>query len=291
MKALDTLTTTIGRRLAAILALAAVALLGPGGLPAAQSGGGNAPLQENMPRSWYRNYDYGIEVDGNLDPSVGLYQLVGKRYMLIYGSGLGTAYVLTLDPKVVRKVKDGQISAKNDLEVVLAETSFSESEPIPWMPDGPTAVIFYGGERKYRIARVPPIVGETTMDEVYAKNPIYRRGMEEYTPASEAVSSLRGIQKKATIEVWFGTWCPHCKEVVPRLVKTLQAAANPNLEVRYFCVPRNFGKYQPAVEKQVKAVPTFLFLRDGRELARIRGGPRNGSSMEAEMARILASGS
>jgi thiol-disulfide isomerase/thioredoxin len=272
------------------LALVAAALIAGGALAYGQAGtaGSGAPVLENMPRSWYRNFDYGVEVDGALSDGAGLYQMVGKRLMLIFGPSLSEGDVLAFEPRVVRPVGSAEITAKNDLEVVLAEAAFAKADPIPWMADGSTAVIFYADQKKYRIARVQPIVGETTAEEVFKHNPMYRRGMEEYSPDDEAVATLRRIGSKALIEVWFGTWCPHCQKVVPRFLKTLRAAGNPNLEAQLHAVPRRFTDYEPAAQRDIRGVPTLVFLRSGKEFGRIRGGGEE-EPLETEVARILTS--
>jgi len=254
--------------------------------PLAQGGASGMPLQENLPRSWYRNYDYGIEVNGNLNPEVGLFQIVGEKLMLIYGPELDSGYVLSFTPKVVRPVPKSQVTSKGDLEVLVAQSAFDSGQPIPWMQDGPAAVIFYAGSDRYKILRVPPLEGTTNVEEIFKHNPIYKRGMEEYVPNSSSVAALKAVHQKATIEVWFGSWCPHCQRVVPRFMKAIQAAGNPNLDVTYHGVPREFGNYDPAVKKQVAALPTFIFLRNGKEFARM-GGSSGVDVVEDEMARIL----
>lgn len=269
----------------AVVALATVVLAcSSGEVPLAQGGG--MPLQENLPKSWYRNYDYGVEVNGDLNPDVGLFQVAGEKLMLVYGPALDSGYVLSFVPKVVRPVSKAQVTSKSDLEVLLPPAAVESGQPIPWMQDGPTAVIFYAGPNRYKILRVPPIVGTTTVEEIFKHNPIYKRGREEYVPKASAVSALKAVQERTTIEVWFGSWCPHCQRVVPRFMKTIQAAGNPSLDVVYEGVPREFGNYDPAVKKQVAALPTFIFLRNGKEFARM-GGPTGVEVVEDEMARIL----
>jgi len=268
-----------------VLAFAfAVLACSSGEVPLAQGGG--MPLQENLPKSWFRNYDYGIEVNGNLNPDVGLYQVAGEKLMLVYGPALDSGFVLSFVPKVVRPVSKGQVTSKSDLEVMVPLSATDSGQPIPWMQDGPTAVIFYAGSNRYRIMRMPPIVGETTVDEIFKHNPLYKRGREEYVPNASSIAALKAVHEKATIEVWFGSWCPHCQRVVPRFMKAIQAAANPNIEVVYEGVPREFGTYDPAVQKSVAALPTFIFLRNGKEFARM-GGPAGVESPEDEMAKIL----
>ncbi len=245
-----------------------------------------APLQQNLARSWYRNYEYGVELDGKLLPEAGLYQIVGKATMLVFGPKMDSAYVWSLDPKVVRPVGKDQITERNEDEVLLAESSFSNASPIPWMQDGPTAVVFYAGPERLKIVRLPPIIGPTTLDEILDHSPQYRRGMEEYRPKPEAVALLRTLRQRVEIEVWFGSWCPHCRVVVPRFLKTMQASANANIAITYHGVPRDLAGYAPIAEKQVKGLPTFIFLKNGKEIGRIRGEPPQGT-IEEEIVRIL----
>ena len=282
------MTHTRKMLLAAGAAIAAALLAAsPAANPAAQGAGAasGAPLRENLPRSWYRNFDYGIEVNGSLSPEVGLFQVVGERLMLIYGPSLDRGYVLSFEPKVVRAVPKTQVTAKNDLEVVVPPAAFDSGEPIPWMQDGPAA-IFYADSKRYKVARMPPIIGATNIDEIFKHNPMYRRGMEEYVPNPGSVAALKMVHQRAVIEVWFGSWCPHCQRIVPRFLKAIQAVANPNLDVVLHGVPREFATYDPAVKKQVDGLPTFIFLRDGKEFARM-GGAAELASVEDEMARIL----
>lgn len=289
------MTQTRARRRGGVTALLLAVVTAAAGItslrgqsPGVQIEQPGSSMQENMPRSWYRNYDYGVEIGGQHSEEVGLYQVVGKPYMLIYGPGLDQAWVLSMRPKEVRPVKEGAITVKNDDEVVLAESAFAGASPSPWANDGPTAVVFYGGSTRVRIARVPPLVGETTVEAIFETNPLYRRGKEQYEPEAAAVAKLKEVGAGYEIEVWFGSWCPHCQRVVPRFMKVMQEVDNPNVTVTYHGVPRQFGNYEPARQRDVNGLPTFIVLKNGREYSRFKGGGQ-GQSLEAEMAEILTS--
>lgn len=277
----------------ALLVILTQAVLWPGAAlaqtPGVQIQPPGTPMQQNMPRTWYRNFDYGVEIDGEHMPDVGLYQVVGKPFMLIYGPEMEQGWVLSMRPKEVRPVSSGAITVKNDLEVVLAESAFNDASPSPWANDGATAVVFYGASQRIRIARVPALVGETTVEAIFETNPLYRRGMEMYTPDQRAISKLKQVSTPFRIEVWFGSWCPHCQRVVPRFLKVMQAASNPNVEVVYHGVPRQFSDYEPAVRKEVRGLPTFIVMKDGREVDRFKGSGQK-QSMEAELAELLGAG-
>jgi len=288
-------TVPSGFRVAAALAAAFAIFVFASAAPAcaqapASPTASGAPLEENMPRSWFRNYDYGLEIDGKVLPEAGLYQMIGgKPYMLVFGPVLDSAFVWSADPRVVRSVGKDRVTPKGEDELMLAESSFAAAAPIPWMQDGPEAVVFYAGQKRFKILRVPPIVGPTSADEILKNLPAYRKGMDEYRPEAAAVAELKNVRKKVEIEVWFGSWCPHCRAVVPRFLKTLQAVANTNLAVSFNGVPREFGAYAPSTARAVKGLPTFILTQGGKELGRVQGEPASGS-LEAELARIVKQG-
>ncbi len=278
------------------LLLVVVLLVSAGAGPLAQSPGvviqpprAGGPLQENEPRSWFRNYDYGVEIDGRREPGVGLYQVVGKPYMLLFGPGLETPWVLTLREKEVRPVKASEITIRSEMEVVLAESSFLSAAPEPWVYDGETAVVFYCGspKRRVRVARVPPVEGETTVEHLYEVNPLYKMGKDKYVPDQSAIARLKKVASPYLIEVWFGSWCPHCQRVVPRFIKVMEATANPNVQVVYHGVPRDFTSYKPAQAREVEGLPTFIVLKNGREYRRLRGAGEK-VSLEEELADLLS---
>jgi len=271
----------------ALLVLPGLDLLAQSHGAAIEPPGAGTPVQENEPRSWFRNYDYGVEIDGSRKPDIGLFQVVGKPYMLIYGPELDPSWVLTLREKEVRPVMPTEITIKSDMEVVLAESAFLRTSPAPWAYDGETAVVFYGGPKRFRVARVPPVVGETTVEQIYEINPLYKKGMEKYVPDQSAIARLKKVANPFQIEVWFGSWCPHCQRVVPRFLKVMEATANPNVRAVYHGVPRDFTSYQPAKEREVEGLPTFIVLKDGREYRRFRGGGEK-ASLEAELADLLS---
>jgi len=256
------------------------------GAPAAQMGESGAPPEQNLPRSWQRNFDYGVEMDGKSVSDAGLFMVAGKPYMLMYSPAFDPCYVLSLDAKMVRPVRRDQITPKGDEEVMLAEAAFEKAAPLPYLQDGAAGVIFYGGQKRYKISRIPSLVGPTTLDDLFAHSPIYKRNADAYEPEAGAVAALKRVLEKVQVEIWFGTWCPHCKMLVPRLVRALQGAANPNIEVVYHAVPQQFGSYEPAKAKDIRAVPTIIFLKNGKEIGRIRGGAAGGT-IEDEAAKIL----
>jgi thiol-disulfide isomerase/thioredoxin len=88
---------------------------------------------------------------------------------------------------------------------------------------------------------------------------------------------------QVNIDVYFGTWCPHCKEVVPKFMKSIEVAANPNLKISYTGLPKNFGESDLARARDLKQIPTFIFSKGGKEFGRLPR-PEADSAVSVEQA-------
>ncbi len=62
------------------------------------------------------------------------------------------------------------------------------------------------------------------------------------------------------------TWCQPCKQMEPLIAKLVSE----NLDINYDKIDVS-DEFDPAVEYGVKGVPTFIALKDGKEVARHTG--------------------
>ena len=95
-------------------------------------------------------------------------------------------------------------------------------------------------------------------------------------------------QHIADVEIlcFLGTWCPDSRREVPRMIRILQATKRPPETMRMIGLDR--AKRSPdALEARytIERVPTFIFLRDGKELGRIVESPLG--SLEKDMLGII----
>jgi len=161
-------------------------------------------------------------------------------------------------------------------------------------PTGPFAlyqvnagqIIFQAEGRKVRVLPKPPLLGSQTLEAIIQHNPDYEYRIENYKPNAVAVAYLSKYSRKTELEIYFATWCPVCEAWVPRLVKSLQSAANSSLEMRFTGLPRGFGGEPTSKEKQITGIPTILIIQDGKEIGRLEGRPERGTLEEA-LVKIL----
>ncbi len=246
-----------------------------------------AQTPEAPKRTWYENFDYILEIDGVRSPQARLYSTPGRPAMLLTAPELTQALVLMVPGREVQMAERESIAAgRSEQEVLLADVDV-HGPPFPYtMSD--SAVVFFMDGKKYLLGRRPPLIGVLTVDEVLGALPIYRQGMAAYDPVAADLEYLKSFNRPVSVNVFFGSWCPHCKEVVPRFLKTLSVAGNSNIRLGLTGVPSPFNEYPPAVEKKIKGVPTVIVSAGDVEIGRITNVAQD-SSLEHELVKLLTS--
>lgn len=108
----------------------------------------------------------------------------------------------------------------------------------------------------------------------------------KYTPSQDKISAIKQGLNGVTLTTFMGTWCGDSKRETPRMYKILDAADFKGNNVNLITVDRSKQKpTELTAGKNIKRVPTFIFMKDGEELGRIVERPIE--SLEADMLKIL----
>jgi thiol-disulfide isomerase/thioredoxin len=93
--------------------------------------------------------------------------------------------------------------------------------------------------------------------------------------------------KPVRVRVFFGSWCPHCKEQLPSLLRVEDElrGSSSKIQFEYYGLPQGFGKEPEAKKYNVGSVPTGIVFVDGMEVGRITGG--DWSSPEKRLNALL----
>ncbi|GAB4093878.1 thioredoxin family protein [Flaviaesturariibacter terrae] len=98
----------------------------------------------------------------------------------------------------------------------------------------------------------------------------YGTGLKNFTPNAEALAALRAHKDSVYILAFGGTWCDDTKQVLPKMMATFQAAGIPADHVTILGVDRQKQTIQHLSEAfHITNVPTFIVLRNGKEVGRI----------------------
>ncbi len=99
------------------------------------------------------------------------------------------------------------------------------------------------------------------------------------------------IQQSTTgidVIIFFGLWCPDSKREVPHFLKIADEAGVRDSTIRLYSLDRSKKSPDGLTEKYaIERVPTFIFLRGGKEIGRITEYPR--TTLEGDILAILAS--
>lgn len=111
-----------------------------------------------------------------------------------------------------------------------------------------------------------------------------------YEVDTNSITSIKNELAKHNILVFMGTWCGDSKREVPRFIKILEAANFPMDNLKLVAVDRRKEHYKksPTGEEwglRIERVPTFIFLKNGKEANRIIESPI--SSLEKDIGAIV----
>ncbi len=113
----------------------------------------------------------------------------------------------------------------------------------------------------------------------------YADRADYYEPSEELLEKLRSEGRDVRVRVFFGTWCPACGQMVPRILKVAEALEGSPLEFEFYGLPKGFSGEPEAEAYDVHSVPTGVVFVDGREAGRIAG--TQWRSPEAAITAIL----
>jgi len=114
------------------------------------------------------------------------------------------------------------------------------------------------------------IIGHTTYENILNHFEDWRAVADTVTVDSAMVQQFQNIQEPVHILLFVGTWCGDSRRGVPPFMAVFQAANNPHLQLEIIGVTRD--KEDPeglAPQYGIERVPTFVILKDGKEIARL----------------------
>lgn len=233
------------------------------------------------------DYDWAVEIDGTFPGEAGFYKTDVRGKFLIQVARDEDAYLMdmaarklfAIGPDTIRRVESG-LRIPDILPTDAPSYAFSVDGPI---------VRFQANGKRVRILpalRRPPIIGPVAMKDLLADRPEYREVMKTYKPDTASIDLLNKSAKEVEIEVYFGTWCGHCKRYMPKFLSVVSAVDNPKLTVKLVGVPQNFGREPgPWQGKRIQTIPAVIVKFDGREITRL--GTQEGASPELELAALV----
>jgi thiol-disulfide isomerase/thioredoxin len=228
----------------------------------------HAQSLDPMLRDFRLNGDYILVVDGKATEAE-IYYSEQAGALLIMSSAFASPVLIRPRPGTAETVSIMKIAKKDNGTADLLTGAIS-SAPSPIQMTG-DSVRFTADKKTAELQVKPPLLGYHSVYEVVAHNPEYKVGAQNYAPNSSAIASLRKEAQPVKVVIFYGSWCPHCRLMVPHAVKDEQLLRNTSVSFQYFGVSRNFGIETEVQKNKITAVPTGIIYLGGKEIGRIEG--------------------
>ncbi len=115
----------------------------------------------------------------------------------------------------------------------------------------------------------------------------FHAGYDTAKIAPEFVPMIRQVREGVEVTIFFGAWCGDSKREVPRFLTLADQSGFPKSSIRLYALDRTKRSDDGLTQKfAIERIPTFIFLKDGKEIGRITESPT--STMEGDVLTILA---
>ena len=114
--------------------------------------------------------------------------------------------------------------------------------------------------------------GLITRDDIIKHNPgnWFASNQQGYTPNATALEALKKYGSSIHIIAFVGTWCGDTKFILPKFYSIAETAGFPQANLTVIGVDRNKKTLNNLSEAlNVINVPTFIVMKEGKELGRV----------------------
>ena len=220
-------------------------------------------------REFYRTGKWILYVSGEVQKQARVYHSRRAGAFLIMGSSYDQPLLIEPREKKVSSLPEDQVAVRPDkgLDVVAGAP---KEELGTFRFDGSDVAIDVEG----LVARLQPrpyLLGLHEIEEVLLHTPEYERDAEAYQPDADDVEKLKAATRKLEVVVFFGTWCPTCRRLLPRILSVDQAIAGSGVHISYYGLPKGNAMKQDAEARKndIKRIPTGVVYVDGRRVGEI----------------------
>ena len=263
---------------------ALLALMTIGLLAAAAQAQGAAPSDSTL-RGFLPTSEYVLMVNGAPVPAAEVYRNDRIPAILILTSALPSPVMLSPRAGNVESVNLMKVSKQKDGSVDLfADAVLAPVGPFQMEGENPT---FTYGNKKVSLNPKPALTGLHKGSDLLANLPDYVRNSRAYTPNAAAIAALKKVSKPVTVRVVFGSWCPHCRQHVPLMLRVENEVRNPNIKFEYYGIDNPpDGWKDPEVKRLgVKGIPTAIVYVNGIQAGRIEGEAWN--TPEVALSKVI----
>ena len=115
----------------------------------------------------------------------------------------------------------------------------------------------------------------------------FRSGYDTSHVDRAFMAMIHDANPGVSVLVFLGTWCPDSKREVPRFLKIADSSGIPPDSICFYGLDRSKKSPDGLTDRyDITLVPTFIFLKDGKEIGRITEAPT--ATLEGDILSIFA---
>lgn len=244
------------------------------------------PAVDAVLKDFVRTGEYLLMVNGKPAPAYEIYKNDKLPAYLILSPALPSAVLLSAGSGKVETAPVAKVVRQKEGTVGLAaDAALKPQGQFTFAGD---KVAFTADGRKATLGPNPPLLGLQKAPALKNHSPEYMVGARNYKPNPQMLAALKKNAKPVKVKVFFGSWCPHCKEHLPFLLRVEDELKGSKIQFEYYGLPKGQGfANDPEVKKyNVDGVPTGIVFVDGKEVGRITLG--DWTSPETRLNALLS---
>lgn len=256
-----------------------------GGLASRAAIADDEPLIHPTLREFYRTGKYAIFIDGKAQHAARIFQSRRAGGFLVLDTDYGKPLLFLPRQRVVSTVSIDDVPLRPDKGMdVLNKANIVELGELR-IDRGGMAINIDGLTSRLQPQRY--LVGPKSAEEVLLHSPEYGRAGASYQPSAADVRKIKSADRDVEVVVFFGTWCPTCRRLLPRILKVDGAIDGAKIRITYYGLDKGPGvKPDPKLSHYgVKHIPTGVVLVDGKAVGQISS--RNLSRPERAIAGLV----
>ena len=242
------------------------------------------PAIDSVFKDFKRTGEYLLMVNGKPAPAYEIYKNDDMPAYLIVSPAFPSAVLLTPRTMAVETVASAKIVRQKDGTVALAADA--DMKPQGEFKLEGDKVVFTSDGRKGSLGPNPPLLGTQKAPALKNHSPEYVVGARAYKPNAQVVAALKKTAKPAKVKVFFGSWCSHCKQHLPHLLRVEDELKGSKIQFEYYGLPQRFSSEPEAKKYGVDAVPLGIVFVNGKEVGRIRNN--DWGAPETKLSGILS---
>ena len=217
--------------------------------------------------------DFLFELGGKELKNAEIYQSERAAAYLVIAPELASPVLISPRTRSVESVSFMKVAKREDGSIdLLADAAFRRLSA--FTIEGKNVVFDVKGQEA-KLKTKPPLLGDHGPETLRSEKPEYASAAAAYEPIPRALEILEAQDRDVRVVIYFGTWCPVCSRLVPKVMKVEEALAGSKVRFEYYGLPQPLTDDPRAKRDDIHGVPTGIVYVDGKEAGRLSGADLN----------------